>query len=86
MASLTEKPTLFQNWKNLFPNFPFVERLSYLADAYFYQVNRQRHVPGAKTMTPTQIQGLQVCFSLSISLTALMPLLWWALPNRKATV
>ena len=35
-------------------------------------------------MTPTQLQGLQVCFCFTASMVAMAPLLVWVLPNRQA--
>lgn len=37
-------------------------------------------------MTPTQIQGIQVCLFISLSMVALVPVLWWVLPNRQPAV
>lgn len=36
-------------------------------------------------MTATQIQGLWICLTLSLSFVALMPALVWVLPSRKRT-
>lgn len=33
-------------------------------------------------MTPTQLQGLQVCFCFAILMPALIPVLLWVLPGR----
>lgn len=33
-------------------------------------------------MTPDQLHGLLVCFSLSLAFALLTPTLWWVLPNR----
>jgi hypothetical protein len=32
-------------------------------------------------MTPTQIQGLWLCLCLSLLMMALVPTLWWVLPD-----
>ena len=37
-------------------------------------------------MTPTQIEGLQVCCCFAISMVVLLPLLCWVLPNRQHAV
>ncbi len=37
-------------------------------------------------MTPTQIEGLQVCLCISLSMVMLVPILWWVLSDRQPAV
>ncbi len=36
-------------------------------------------------MTPAQIEGLWICFSFSLAMILLTPILIWVLPDRQPT-
>ncbi|ESA32362.1 hypothetical protein N836_27615 [Leptolyngbya sp. Heron Island J] len=39
-----------------------------------------------RIMTPAQVQGLWICFSFSLAMVLLTPILVWVLPNRQQPV
>lgn len=52
---------------------------------FIYPINPLPHSE-EPLMSPAQVQGLWLCFSLTSAMVLLTPILVWVLPNRQQTV